>query len=153
VTAPGSLAQACAAAIEAEIENEALYVPPARPRVRSRRTRGHAASASGVAPASPVGLPPLPGASCWRSRKGSGSRTPKLLIRRRPADGIRHERTDFLPLPCNIGLAIIAIRDAFIGCQFCSMKCEAPGIAQFLALVAVPGVYLVLICPTLRSQE
>jgi hypothetical protein len=44
-------------------------------------------------------------------------------------------------LPWYIGLAIIAIVDAFIGHQSYCAKCEAPGITQFLVLGAVPGVY------------
>jgi uncharacterized membrane protein YtjA (UPF0391 family) len=56
-------------------------------------------------------------------------------------------------LPWYIGLAIIAIVDAFIGYQFYSTKCEAPGIAQFLVLIVVPGVYLVLMYLTLRGQD
>jgi uncharacterized membrane protein YtjA (UPF0391 family) len=63
------------------------------------------------------------------------------------------KRTNFHLLPWYIGLAIIAIVDAFIGYQFYSTKCEAPGIAQFLVLVAVPGVYLLLMYLTFRSQD
>ncbi len=55
-------------------------------------------------------------------------------------------------LPWYIGLAIIAIVDAFIADLFYSPRCEAPGLAQFLVLVAVPGVYLVLMYLTFRSQ-
>ena len=55
--------------------------------------------------------------------------------------------------PGHIGLAIIAVVDAFIGYQFYSTKCEAPGLAQFLVLVAVPGVYLVLMYLTFRGQS
>jgi RsiW-degrading membrane proteinase PrsW (M82 family) len=62
-------------------------------------------------------------------------------------------RTNFPPLPWYIGLAIIVVVDAFVGYQFYAMKCEAPGIAQFLVLVAVPGVYLVLMYLTFRSQS
>jgi len=56
-------------------------------------------------------------------------------------------------LPWYIGLIIIAIVDAFIGYLFYSTKCEAPGLAQFLVLVAVPGVYLVLMYLTFKSQR
>jgi hypothetical protein len=57
------------------------------------------------------------------------------------------DRRNFSLPPWYIGLAIIAIVDAFIGYLFYSTKCEAPGLAQFLVLVAVPGVYLVLYLP------
>jgi hypothetical protein len=60
---------------------------------------------------------------------------------------------NFPLLPWYIGLAIIAIVDAFIGDQFYRMRCEANGIAQFLVLVVVPGVYLVLMYLTFRSQR
>jgi hypothetical protein len=55
--------------------------------------------------------------------------------------------------PWYIGLAIIAAVDAYIGYRFLSTQCEAPAIAQFLVLVAVPGVYLVLMYLTFRSQD
>ena len=42
------------------------------------------------------------------------------------------DRTNFLLLSGHIHLAIIAVVDAFIGYQFYSTKCEAPGLAQFL---------------------
>jgi hypothetical protein len=61
-------------------------------------------------------------------------------------------KTANFPLPPRyIGLAIIAVVDVFIGYQFFSKKCEAPGIAQFLVLV-VPGVDM-LVYPPLRSQS
>jgi uncharacterized membrane protein YtjA (UPF0391 family) len=66
---------------------------------------------------------------------------------------IVEKRTHFPLLPWYIGLAIISIVDAFIGYQFYSIKCEAPGIAKFLVLVAVPGVYLMLMYHTFRSQD
>jgi hypothetical protein len=56
-------------------------------------------------------------------------------------------------LPWYIGLIIIVIVDVYIGYQFFATKCEAPGIAQFLVLVVVPGVYLVLMYLTLKSQD
>jgi RsiW-degrading membrane proteinase PrsW (M82 family) len=62
------------------------------------------------------------------------------------------DKRNFPLLPWYIGLAIIAVVDAFIGYQFYSTKCEAPGIAQFLVLVAIPGVYLVLMYLTFRSR-
>ena len=55
-------------------------------------------------------------------------------------------------LPWYIGLAIIAVVDAFIAYLFYSTRCEVPGLAQFLVLVAVPGVYLVLMYLTFKSQ-
>lgn len=62
-------------------------------------------------------------------------------------------RRNFPLLPWYIGLAIIAVVDAFIGYLFYGMKCEATGLAQFLVLVAVPGVYLVLMYLTFKSQS
>ena len=58
-----------------------------------------------------------------------------------------------LLLPWYIGLAVIAVVDAVIGYLLYATKCEAPGLAQFLVLVAVPGVYLVLMYLTLKSQS
>ncbi len=55
-------------------------------------------------------------------------------------------------LPWYIGLAVIAVVDAFIAYLFYSTRCEAPGLAQFLVLVALPGVYLVLMYLTFKSQ-
>ena len=55
-------------------------------------------------------------------------------------------------LPWYIGLVIIAVVDAYVGYQFYATNCEATGLAQFLVLVAMPGVYLVLMYLTFRSQ-
>ena len=54
--------------------------------------------------------------------------------------------------PWYIGLLIVAIVDLFIGYRFYSTQCEATGLAEFLVLVAVPGVYLVLMYLTFKSQ-
>jgi hypothetical protein len=59
---------------------------------------------------------------------------------------------NFLLLPWYIGLGIIAVVDALIGYLFYSVK-EAPGFAQFLVLVGVPGVYLVLMYLTLNTER
>ena len=55
-------------------------------------------------------------------------------------------------LPWLIGLVIIAIVDIYIGYQFYATECQAPGIAQFMVLVVIPGVYLALMYLTLKSQ-
>ena len=47
-------------------------------------------------------------------------------------------------MPWIIGLVIIAIVDFYIGYLFLATDCQAPGLAQFLVLVAIPVVYLVL---------
>jgi RsiW-degrading membrane proteinase PrsW (M82 family) len=56
-------------------------------------------------------------------------------------------------LPWFLGIVIIAIVDAYVGYAFYSSNCQAPGLAQFLILIAVPGVYLVLMYLTFKSQE
>lgn len=56
-------------------------------------------------------------------------------------------------LPWYIGLIIIAIVNVYIGYQFYATKCEAPGLAQILVLIVVPGVYLVLMYLTFKSQD
>ena len=61
------------------------------------------------------------------------------------------ERRNVL-LPWTIGLIIIAIVDAYTAYLFFETGCQAPGIAQFLVLIAVPVVYLVLMYMTLKSQ-
>jgi RsiW-degrading membrane proteinase PrsW (M82 family) len=55
-------------------------------------------------------------------------------------------------LPWFIGIVIIAIVDIYVGYWFYSSNCQAPGLAQLLVLVAVPGVYLVLMYLTFKSQ-
>jgi hypothetical protein len=55
-------------------------------------------------------------------------------------------------LPWFIGLAIIAIVEIYIGYLFFGAACEAPGIAQFMVLVAIPAVYLTLMYLTLKRQ-
>ncbi len=54
-------------------------------------------------------------------------------------------------LPWFIGVVIIILADIFVGYTFYSTSCQAPGLAQFLVLVAVPGVYLTLMYLTFRS--
>ena len=56
-------------------------------------------------------------------------------------------------LPWYIGLIIVAIVNVYIGYQFYATKCEAPGLAQILVLIVVPGVYLVLMYLTFKSQD
>ena len=55
-------------------------------------------------------------------------------------------------LPWYIGLAIIAVVDAYIGYLFFTTKCEAPGLVQILVLVIIPGIYLILMYLTFKSQ-
>jgi hypothetical protein len=55
-------------------------------------------------------------------------------------------------IPWFIGVVIIILVDIYVGYIFYSTSCEAPGLAQFLVLVAVPGIYLVLMYLTFRSQ-
>ena len=55
-------------------------------------------------------------------------------------------------LPWFIGIIIIiAIADLYVAYSFYSSNCQAPGLAQFLVLVAMPGVYLVLMYLTFKS--
>ncbi len=56
-------------------------------------------------------------------------------------------------IPWFIGVVLIAIVDIYVGYTFFSSKCEAPGLAQFMVLVLVPGVYLVLMYLTFKSQD
>ena len=55
-------------------------------------------------------------------------------------------------MPWIIGAIIIAIVDIYIAYLFFATECQAPGIAQFLVLVAIPVVYLALMYLTLKSQ-
>ena len=52
-----------------------------------------------------------------------------------------------------IGVIVIFIADIYVAYTFYSSNCQAPGIAQFLVLVAMPGVYLVLMYLTFKSQQ
>jgi hypothetical protein len=54
--------------------------------------------------------------------------------------------------PWYIGLAIIAIVDAYIGYLFYATNCAAPGPVQLLVVIVIPTVYLVLMYLTFRSQ-
>jgi len=56
-------------------------------------------------------------------------------------------------LPWWIGLGIIAVADAFTAYQFYATRCEATGLAQILVLLVIPGVYLLLMSLTFKSQE
>ncbi|MEQ8651463.1 MAG: hypothetical protein RIC87_03270 [Kiloniellales bacterium] len=56
-------------------------------------------------------------------------------------------------LPWFIGIAIVGIIDAYIGYLFYSTECQAPGIAQVMVLIILPGVYLALMYLTLKRQR
>jgi hypothetical protein len=56
-------------------------------------------------------------------------------------------------MPWLVGLVVIVLVDIYVAYKFYSMSCEAPGLAKFLVLVAVPGVYLVLMYLTFKSQD
>ena len=56
-------------------------------------------------------------------------------------------------LPWFIGIIIIAIADLYVAYSFYSSNCQAPGLAQFVVLVAMPGVYVVLMYLTFKSQD
>jgi hypothetical protein len=56
-------------------------------------------------------------------------------------------------MPWYIGLVIVGLVDAFVAYEFFATKCQAPGIAQMLVVVVLPGVYLALMYLTLKSQD
>ena len=56
-------------------------------------------------------------------------------------------------LPWIIGLIIIAVVDIYVATLMFSGNCEAPGIAQFLVVVVIPGIYLALMYLTFTSQK
>tara|TARA_B100000614_G_scaffold260956_1_gene289175 strand:- start:1917 stop:2102 length:186 start_codon:yes stop_codon:yes gene_type:complete len=56
-------------------------------------------------------------------------------------------------MPWFIGIAIIALVDIFIGYRMFATNCPAPAFPEFMVLVLVPGVYLVLMYLTLKSQN
>lgn len=56
-------------------------------------------------------------------------------------------------VPWVIGIIILLIADIRIGYRMVATDCPAPGFAEFLVLVVVPGVYLVLMYMTLTSQN
>jgi len=56
-------------------------------------------------------------------------------------------------MPWYLGLSIIAIVDVYVGYQFYATKCEATGLPQFLVLIIIPGIYLVLMYLTFKSQD
>lgn len=56
-------------------------------------------------------------------------------------------------LPWFIGIVIVAIADVYVAYSFFSSSSQAPGPAQLMVLVAMPGVYLALMYLTFRSQS
>lgn len=50
-----------------------------------------------------------------------------------------------------IGLVVIGVVEIALANMFFGAACDAPGIAQFMVLVAIPAVYLPLMILTLRS--
>ena len=148
VTAPASLAQACAAGIQAEIENEALYArlldQVEEPEVRSVMLRLQAASRERHLPAF---------RRCAQRYAASASEPAQVAHNHPRVIQMAIVKRRNALLPWYIGLVVIAITDVFIGYLFYSTRCEAPGLAQFLVLIVVPGVYLVLMYLTFRSQS
>jgi hypothetical protein len=51
-----------------------------------------------------------------------------------------------------IGLVIIGVVEVILANMFFGPACSAPGIAQFVVLILIPGVYLPLMFLTLRSS-
>lgn len=56
-------------------------------------------------------------------------------------------------LPWYIGIAVIAIFEAFIIWREWSCVCQMRGIEIFLVLIALPIIYLFLMWLTFRSQK
>jgi len=56
-------------------------------------------------------------------------------------------------MPWFIGLAIIVLADLWIAYRMFCTACEAPGVVQALVVIVVPGIYLVLMYITFKSQD
>jgi hypothetical protein len=56
-------------------------------------------------------------------------------------------------LPWFIGLAVIVLADLWIAYQMFCTACQAPGFVQALVVIVVPGIYLVLMYITFKSQD
>jgi len=52
-----------------------------------------------------------------------------------------------------IGLLVVAFVEIYLAYAFFGSACSAPALAQFMVLIAVPGVYLALMYVTLRSNS
>lgn len=50
-----------------------------------------------------------------------------------------------------VGLIVVAIVEIYLAFTFFGSACSAPALAQFMVLIAVPGVYLALMYVTLKS--
>jgi len=55
-------------------------------------------------------------------------------------------------LPWFIGVGLIVLADIATKIAFFTTDCQAPGIAQFLVLVALPAVYIGLAFLAFKSQ-
>jgi len=55
-------------------------------------------------------------------------------------------------LPWYIGLVVILAAVAYVAYQSYATDCQATGLAQVVALIVMPAVYLALMYLTLRSQ-
>lgn len=51
-----------------------------------------------------------------------------------------------------VGLAVIVVVEIVLANMFFGPACAAPGIVQFLVLIAIPAVYVPLMILTLRSS-
>lgn len=56
-------------------------------------------------------------------------------------------------VPWFIGIAIIAVVDAYVAWLLFATECGAPTVPRLLVVVVVPAVYLVLMYLTLKSQN
>jgi hypothetical protein len=56
-------------------------------------------------------------------------------------------------LPWYIGIAIILLVDVYVGYLMFATDCPAPPVPRLFVLVLIPGVYLVLMYLTLKSQN
>jgi hypothetical protein len=51
-----------------------------------------------------------------------------------------------------IGLVVVLAIEAYLAYAFFGAACNAPALAQFMVLIALPGVYLVLMYLTLKKD-
>jgi hypothetical protein len=55
-------------------------------------------------------------------------------------------------LPWYLGIAIIAVVDAWVAYRMFATECPAPGIVEAMVVIVIPAVYLALMYLTLKSQ-
>jgi hypothetical protein len=66
---------------------------------------------------------------------------------------MQQERKRNILLPWWIGIAIVALADAWVVYRLFATDCPAPGFVEGIVVIVIPAVYLSLMYLTLKNQN